>query len=528
MSVCFFQNGVNIGTSAGWGGYTGSNNYVVRYDFVTGASGASGVSIALSGIYYGSNAGTQGFGFKISDSALAYANVRNITPDSSLGYMSYSDSSGYCCTLTADGLNLKANTRYYVFIYSATGGTEYYSGWNCTAPAIYTTGSFTELCSTISAISSQTATLGEVSIVMNRAGDCWHRASFMYKGELLGRSDAFAAALSYVCPRSWFEKETTSVSLGIDVLVQSYTDADCTNASGAAQSGRFILTADEGMRPRLAEGAVSVQALNTGTASVFSDYITGISRARISFDESGTDLSACAGAEISGYRIELRGERIDSSESVIDTEVLNADGKIICTVTDTRGREDSAEIYISLLPYVAPSLTSLSAARCDADGSFNESGLYCRIKANLTFTKLNGKNSAAVSACIKPTGSDWGEEIELAGFENGAWSHQWTAPTLLGGALTGDSYTLRLTVSDLAGGRGEYTLQLYHRQWAMKFNQNGSAVGFGMSPTAENALQLPDSWKLYAGAIVLSVNSYGSELPDETASEGQLFFLLEE
>ena len=148
MGVNFFQNGVSLGSGAGWGGYTGSNNYVVRYDLTTGSAGASAVSVALSGIYYGSNAGTQSFGFKISTSAAAFANARNIAPDSTPGRMSYTGANGYCCTLTADGLNLSPNTVYYIFVYVTTAGAEYYSGWNCTAPLITLSGSYSRPRST--------------------------------------------------------------------------------------------------------------------------------------------------------------------------------------------------------------------------------------------------------------------------------------------------------------------------------------------------------------------------------------------
>lgn len=128
MGVNFFQNGVSLGASAGWGGYTGSNNYVVRYDFTTPAAGADTVTLTLSGIYYGHNAGTQGFGFRIGTSPTAWANARGETPNSTLGYMSYSDAAGYGCTMTAAGLNLRAYTTYYIFVYAATGGAEYYTG----------------------------------------------------------------------------------------------------------------------------------------------------------------------------------------------------------------------------------------------------------------------------------------------------------------------------------------------------------------------------------------------------------------
>ena len=85
----------------------------------------STVTLTLSGIYYGHNAGTQGFGFRIGTSPTAWANARGETPDSTLGYMSYSDAAGYGCTMTAAGLNLRAYTTYYIFVYAATGGAEY-------------------------------------------------------------------------------------------------------------------------------------------------------------------------------------------------------------------------------------------------------------------------------------------------------------------------------------------------------------------------------------------------------------------
>ena len=81
MGVIFFQNGVSLGASAGWGGYTGGNNYVVRYDFTTPADGADAVTLTLSGIDCGHGAGTQGFGCKLGTSPAAWANAcRPLSP----------------------------------------------------------------------------------------------------------------------------------------------------------------------------------------------------------------------------------------------------------------------------------------------------------------------------------------------------------------------------------------------------------------------------------------------------------------
>ena len=114
MGVNFFQNGVSLGASAGWGGYTGGNNYVVRYDFTTGAAGASQAAIGLSNIFYGHGAGTQSFGFKISASPAEWCNARAVPPDSNTAKMVYSASTGYGCVLTANALKLLPYTKYYI------------------------------------------------------------------------------------------------------------------------------------------------------------------------------------------------------------------------------------------------------------------------------------------------------------------------------------------------------------------------------------------------------------------------------
>mgnify|MGYP004685968509 CR=1 FL=1 len=500
----------------------------MRYDFTTGASGASAVTLALSGIYYGSNAGTQGFGFRLSTLPAAYANLRNAAPDSSLGYMSYSGSMGYCCTMTASGLNLSPYTTYYIFVYVATAGSEYYTGWNCTAPQITPSGSYTRPESTISSISPHVTTQNSVSIIMSGTG-CWHRAAFTFGGEALAVSEAFGASLSYVCPRAWMSRATDAAVMDVTVSVQAYSDAACTNPFGAAQPGRFTLAADSGMRPVLETGAVSAAVLNTGAAAAFTEFIAGISRARVSFNAAKISLAACAGAEIVRYSLSYKGINAASQSGVVDTGVLPGDCTVCCTVTDSRGREGSADITITMQPYVPPSLTGLSAVRCAASGASDENGAYYKLKGTLKCTGLGGKNSASAAVSIQPAGGEWSAETPLTGFENGVWSNEWSTPAVLGGGLTGDSYNLRLKAKDSLGSVSIYTLRLYRRQWAMKFNAAGTAVGFGMAPTVQDAVQLPDTWKLYAGALVLSENSYGTQTPElavSEAAEGQLYFYL--
>lgn len=528
MSALFFQNGVSIGTSAGWCGFTGSNNYVIRYQFTTGAAGADTVSIALSGIYYGNGAASQGFGFKISSSSVAYANARNITPDSNYGVMSYSAASGYSCVLTATGLNLAPNSVHYLFVYVATAGTEYYSGWNCVSPQISLSGSYKAPNGAISSITPTVSTLSPVSIILN-SPQPYHKATFSFGERLLGQSEVFATALSQDCPREWMEADTKAQSIQVEVSVQGYSDPSCTKAAGSPMQGSFTLRADSLMRPVIASDAVSAIALNQGAEIGIEDFIAGISRAEISFVKEKISLENCAGAEISGFALSYRDERRESGEPRLETGVLSADTVINCIVIDSRGREGSLSLSLAMLPYVPPSLKAIEAVRCDAEGLDEDLGEYFKLRAESVFTSLDGKNGCSLSLRLQPTGGDWGEEITLPGFESGVWSHQWKSPVILGGSMQGDSYKLSLTITDRLGVSARYTVDMYHQRWAMKFNARGTALGLGMEPTVENALQMPDSWRLYAGCIVLSEKSFGYAQPEdavEAPAQGQLYFLL--
>lgn len=527
MSAVFFQNGVSIGTNAAWCGYTGSNNYVVRYQFTTGPDGAERLSLSLSGIYYGSGAGTQGFGFKLSSSSVAYANARNIVPDSDYGFMSYSQSSGYGCTMTAEGLNLQPNSTYYIFVFVATSGAEYYSGWNCVSPLINLSGSYTPPAGALRSITAQVTTENPVSIIMSSPYS-YHIASFSHKGRNLGSSAVFGSSLSHICPREYMAADLNAESLEIDVSIQGYRDALCTAAAGEPVKAGFILVADSLMRPLVPAEAISVRAVNEGVSSAFSQLISGVSRVEICFDRDKLSLENCAGAEISGFALSYCGKRTQSDEPAVLTERLGADCLINCIVVDSRGREGSCSLSLSLLPYVPPSLTDIESSRCDSEGNADPMGEYYRLRATAAFTEIPG-NSIAVCARLQPTGGDWGESIELSGFESGVWSHQWAVSTILGGAMQKDSYKLELTVFDSLGWAARYTVDMYHRRWAMKFNQEGTALGLGMEPNTENALQMPDSWRLYAGSIVLSDKSYGYEEPEDAVQnpvQGQLYFLL--
>ena len=526
MAVMFFNNGTALGEEAGWGGYTGRNNYVVRYDFMTGAQGASKVTIYLNTIWNRGSSGDQSFGFKLSTGAYDFCNARNIPPDSNTAPLVYSSQTGYSCMLSANDLNLLPNTKYYIFVYIVSSGAEYYTAWNCTAPVISVSGQYTPPVSSVSSVSASVSTGGNVTIVMNRAGNVYHKAVFSYAGSTISESEMFTDTLSHYCPRSWLGRNTTAKYITVDVTVNSYSDALCSTFAGSV-STQFILNADRDMHPVFYAEALYVTAVNTGT--LISGFVSGISKARVSFNPNLINLTNCVGAGIEKYSVSIGGKTYESETSDVVTDVIGNDAALVCTVTDERGFSHSVTVPLTVLPYVAPSLTELGAVRCDADGDQNEDGIYFKVKFTATCSQSGG-NSCTVSVAVKPSGGSYSEESILTGYENGVWSDAWAVPTILGGDLAGDSMTVRFTVTDAAGASSVYTVPVYRLQWAMKFNADGTAVGFGMAPETSDALQIPDHWRLYGGIPVLSPAVYGTAAPETAVSspvEGQIYLRTE-
>lgn len=522
MGVMFFQNGAALGTNTGLGGFTGSSNYVVRYDFVTGARGASGVTVGLNTIWNRQGSGNQTFGFRISTGEYDYCNIRAVTPDSNTAYMEYSAQNGYSCTLSAVNLNLLPDTRYYMFVYVTSSGTEYYTGWNCIDPLITLEGSYIPPVSTVISISSSVYTEGTVTVVMDRAGNVYHKAIFSYQNSTLAISDAFAEMLSYVCPRSWLSADTSAKSITVDVRVESFSNAACTVLTGSVRA-QFTLNADRDMHPVFGVEALSLTPLNTPSA--ISGFFSGISRVRVVFNTALISLSSCAGAGIKEYSVRLGGKTYRSESIQVVTDVINADAALVCTVTDERGLSHSVNVSVTVLPYVAPSLAGLGAVRCDSDGVQNEDGTYYKVKFNVSCS-LTGSSACTVSTAVRSLSGSYSGETVLSGYENGVWSDEWNTPRILGGNLTEDSITVRFTVTDLTGTSSVYTVPMYRLKWAMKFNSSGTAVGFGMAPDTSNALQLPNHWRLYSGIPVLSPSAYGSSAPEAAVSspvEGQIY-----
>lgn len=338
--------------------------------------------------------------------------------------------------------------------------------------------------STISSCPSTIATNSALALGVTRNSSAfYHKATFKVGGTTLYTSGAFATALNYTIPRTWFNAYPSSTSLSVTVSVQTYTDSTCTTTVGSPATATMTVTADADMMPSVTSGWVAAAAYNTGAVSGMTGYIKGYSRATVTFNAA--KITHANGATLDSYSIVCQGVTSSSTSTTHTSPVLASTSvEIVCTVTDSRGRSASTTLTLSVMDYAAPSLSGISVFRCGSLGIADDDGTYYSVKATVAYSSLGGQNSCALTCAIKASGGSYGAEQSLT---------SGTARVL--GTISADtSYTVRIRATDTVGNTAYYYANISSRKWAMRFRPTGNGVAFGKAAEYDNTFEVASGW----------------------------------
>ena len=235
-----------------------------------------------------------------------------------------------------------------------------------------------------------------------------------------------------------------------------------------------------------ATAAITSSIVNSGTVAAAA---TGQSRVRFRLDSTKFDFSEAPGA--SAASVTVNGTALAAPAYEYLSPVLTANStKFDIVLTDTRGRRAALSRTVAAQSYAPPSITAVTAQRCDSAGAADESGKYVKLSASVVYSALGGANAVSLSAAWRYRGGSYGAETALTP----------DTAKLLGGALDPDkTLELRITATDGFGQSALRTESLAGRLWAMKLRPDGLGVGFGMSPQEGSALELPDGWRVLIG-----------------------------
>ena len=184
---------------------------------------------------------------------------------------------------------------------------------------------------------------------------------------------------------------------------------------------------------------------------------------------------------IKQYKITYQGSTLLSDKNNVTLGVLTTKGnvKIVAEVTDGRGRTASKEVTISSLAYGPPAI-SVTAIRCNSDGTVNDDGTSMKIICKVTITSLNSKNSKSVSLKYKKkTATTWTTQK--------TWGAYSVNESVIIAADGNSSYDIQLVATDDFSGSTPATshAEIGTHSVIMDFKSNGKGMAIGKVSEAD-------------------------------------------
>ena len=217
-----------------------------------------------------------------------------------------------------------------------------------------------------------------------------------------------------------------------------------------------------------------------GYANTYGAFVKGLSKLKVVVNPV-----LAYGSEIVSYTVTVNGSTYNKASFVTDVLKYYGTLSVKATVTDKRGRSATKTETITSLNYIAPAVSSLTATRCNADGTANEQGEYLKVTFSATITALNNKNAATYTLAYKKSGADDETSIPLTTLE-GTYVVKNTTYVF---AADNTPYDIIVTAAD--------NFDSYPRSttgpaalFLMAPNEDGTSMGIGMLPVHEKALDL--------------------------------------
>lgn len=230
-------------------------------------------------------------------------------------------------------------------------------------------------------------------------------------------------------------------------------------------------------------------AVSSVTSGAFSGlYVQGKTTATLT-----ATATAGSGSSIVSYAYSGLGINSTVTTNTATTATLASSGSQTYTVTvkDARGRTASKTVAITVYPYAAPTISSVSVQRCDSSGNLSDSGTYAKYTVNSTYSTVNGKNTRTVTAAYSSNnGSSYSAETTLQDTTDTASAK---TGTYGGGSLAATtSYVIRFTIKDAYGATATITAPLQSAARPMNIKSNGKGVAFGKMAETDSLLDV--SW----------------------------------
>lgn len=330
-------------------------------------------------------------------------------------------------------------------------------------------------------LTAQNGTLGTAqTLSVSMAGSTFkHRIMYSCgtaSGYVAGSATAFstASSVSWTPPLTLASQNTTGQSVSVTLTVTTYDSA----GTEVGTSEKVISCAiPESVKPSCTLDVTDYM----GYAATYGAPVRRLSRFRVVVTPS-----LAYGAEIVAYSTTANGSTYTEAEFVTDALKSAGTLTITATVTDSRGRTGTATTTVEVLDYTAPAISSLTAVRCNSNGTENENGEYIKVTFSAAVTPLNGLNTAEYILHYKKSSVvDWdGVALDELYGDFTVTNH-----SVIFAADTGSSYDVDIQLEDAHIGTVRATtaptaFALMHP------HPSGTGIAFGKICENDNAIEL--------------------------------------
>lgn len=339
-------------------------------------------------------------------------------------------------------------------------------------------------------MSASSVTMGNaITINTPRAADAFTH-SLWYQvngGNWQGIASGVTTSYSWTVPIGLASSVPNGTSISVTVICRTFNGS--TNLGDKYTS--FTAYVPSSVVPSMGDPTATI--VDNGVPSSWGVYVKGYSKVTIAI----TSASGSYGSTIKSYSI--TGPNLSSTSSSATSGVLGSAGTntYTCTITDSRGRSVSKTVSISVVDYSKPSI-SVTASRCNSDGTVSSSGTYLRVTASYSIASVSSKNSVS------------SRSVSCNGASNTSFSSG-SAFVLGANCAINTSYTLTASVKDALNNTASVSITIPTASRIMNVRANKSGIAFGKFAESDNLVDF--GWPINAAGTLTPVSrSFPSDL----------------
>lgn len=377
--------------------------------------------------------------------------------------------------------------------------------------AVNCTGSKTFTLDTIprkSTLTASNGTLGTAqTLTINRASNSFVH-NITYKcGSATGTiaTRTTSASVSWTPPLTLASQNTTGTSVSVTLTIQTFGSSTSTTPLGSTTKA-ITCAIPASVKPSC---SLTLED-TTGWDDTYGSPVQGLSNIKVTIN-----TTLAHGSPIASYSATANGGKFTTSS--FSTGVLKASGSspVSATVKDRRGRTGSASYTMNVQAYTKPTVSKLTVARCNQDGTANEEGGYIKATFSAAITALNSRNTAAYKIKYKKSTATSYTSVTLTALAN---TYTVTDHAYIFAATSDSSYDIEVEATDRHGTATRAT-SASTAFTLMNFGPSGKSMGVGKVAENDEGLEIGLDTTFFGATQVLG-NRYCISSPGVAGTDG--------